>query len=712
MKTNLRTTRILTALAAMALAGAWLNGSEVKAAMPDNEAALIEILQTAPKPDKALACKKLVTCGTAKSVPELANLLPDPELSSWARIALEAIPDRAADQALWHAAQDLKGELLIGVVNSIGVRRDAEAVDLLASRLRDSDINVACAAATSLGHIGNEPATVALRRVLSDFESNPKLQSAAAQGCLFCAERQMADGNRNNAIEIYQQIRFADVPVQRVIEAIRGEILARGEGGIPLLVEQLRSPDKKFFRLGLTVARQLQAPGIGEALAAELGTASPERAALLLHALADRAEHSVPPAVVEAARSGAKPLRIAAIEFIGRRGDASSLAALLESATDEDSEISDAAKAALGSLSGKRINAEIAERMNRASGESLPILIELVGQRRISATPALVDALNNRKAAIRLAALAALGNTIEPDRLNILIVQVLSPREGEEAAAKKALMTASIRMPDRDACAAELAAALAHAPDSAKPALLEILGAVQGQRALAAINRAMKDGDPKLEDVGTRMLGSWMSVDAAPVLLDIAKNPRDEYQLRAMHGYIRLARQFAVSPKQRAEMCQTALDIAKRPDERKLVLNVLAGYPSVETLAVALKAWQDPAMKRDAQAAIVKMARKLVGRSAETQEMLARSGIELPRVEIIKAEYGAGTEVKDVTDLLQGRANFTPRIELPSASYNESFGGDPALNVPKQLKVRYRINGKEGEATFDENAPIDLPLPR
>ncbi len=554
-----------------------------------------------------------------------------------------------------------------------------------------------------------------MRRALPDMESRPKLKSAAAQGCLFCAERLMAKGRNSEAIEIYRQIRFSDVPQQRVIEATRGEILARGSAGIPMLVELLGSPDKKFFRLGLTVARQLQAPGVGDALAAELATASPGGgAALILHALADRDEHMVPRAVVEAARSGSKPVRIAAIEFIGRWGDASSVAALLESASDSDSELSEAAKLALSNLSGDKINAEIADRMNSANphSDSLPILIELVGQRRISATPALVDALNNRKLEIREAALAALGNTVEPDRLSVLIIQVLSPREGEDAAAKKALMVASVRMPDRDACSVELAAAMQHANAPAKAVLVEILGAVQGQKALAAINAVMKDGNPKLEDVGTRMLGSWMSVDAAPVLLDIAKNPHDAFQVRAMRGYIRLARQFAVSPKQRAQMCQTALDVATRPDERQLVLNVLAGYPSVETLAVALKAWQEPAMKKDAQAAIVKMARKLVGRSAEAQEMLARSGVELPHVEIIKAEYGAGAATKDVTGLLQARASFTPQIELPSANYNESFGGDPAPDVVKHLKVRYRINGKEAEATFDENTPIDLPLPR
>ncbi len=49
----------------------------------------------------------------------------------------------------------------------------------------------------------------------------------------------------------------------------------------------------------------------------------------------------------------------------------------------------------------------------------------------------------------------------------------------------------------------------------------------------------------------------------------------------------------------------------------------------------------------------MKIAQKLSGKSPEAEKMLAAAGIELPRVQIIKAEYGAGSTVKDVTEILQ-----------------------------------------------------------
>src|SRR2546429_263587 len=70
-----------------------------KQASSEKERKLIAILQSdAPAKDKAVPCKQLAVYGTKAAVPALAPLLSDPQLSSWARIALEAIPDPAAGE--------------------------------------------------------------------------------------------------------------------------------------------------------------------------------------------------------------------------------------------------------------------------------------------------------------------------------------------------------------------------------------------------------------------------------------------------------------------------------------------------------------------------------------------------------------------------------------------------------------------------------------
>ena len=70
-------------------------------ASPEKEKELLAILRSdAPASEKAITCKRLAIHGSSASVPDLAPLLHDAQLSSWARIALEAIPGTAADEAL------------------------------------------------------------------------------------------------------------------------------------------------------------------------------------------------------------------------------------------------------------------------------------------------------------------------------------------------------------------------------------------------------------------------------------------------------------------------------------------------------------------------------------------------------------------------------------------------------------------------------------
>ena len=77
-----------------------------------------------PPQDKAVPCKLLAVYGTKEAVPALAPLLLDKDLSSWARIALEAISDPPRMRLCGGALTKAQGRLLVGVINSIGVRRD------------------------------------------------------------------------------------------------------------------------------------------------------------------------------------------------------------------------------------------------------------------------------------------------------------------------------------------------------------------------------------------------------------------------------------------------------------------------------------------------------------------------------------------------------------------------------------------------------------
>ena len=118
------------------------------------EQALIEVLDTDAKlPAKEYACRQLALIGTGRCVPAVAGMLPDAKLSDCARFALEAIPDRSADDALRAALTKTEGDVRVGIVNTLGERRDKEAIPALRELRDSSDKTMATAAADALRKI-------------------------------------------------------------------------------------------------------------------------------------------------------------------------------------------------------------------------------------------------------------------------------------------------------------------------------------------------------------------------------------------------------------------------------------------------------------------------------------------------------------------------------------------------------------------------------
>jgi len=122
--------------------------------LSDIELALLEVLQSEVHlPAKEYICRQLALIGTSRSVAVLAGMLTDPELSDRARFALEAIPDASVDDALRSALANAAGVLRVGIVNTLGERRDPKAVPLLTEMQNSDDGVFSRAAAAALRKI-------------------------------------------------------------------------------------------------------------------------------------------------------------------------------------------------------------------------------------------------------------------------------------------------------------------------------------------------------------------------------------------------------------------------------------------------------------------------------------------------------------------------------------------------------------------------------
>lgn len=600
-----------------------------------NEGDLIALLLSDAAPaEKAITCKQLAIFGTEQAVPALTPLLADEALTSWARIALEAIPGPAVDTALRNALDTLSGRPLIGVINSIAVRRDAKAVAPLIPKLNVADAGVASAAAVALGHLGGDQAAGALGQSLAD--ARPDVRSAVAEGCILCAETFMASGQNAKAIQLYDKVRQASLPDQRYLEAIRGAILARGSAGVPLLIEQLRSGDTNRLNAGLRTARELPGRDVTEALGAELSRLSLGRRPLLLLALADRKDAAVLPIVHKSAKDREKNLRLTAINILIELGDVSSVPVLLEATVGQDAELEEAAKETLVRLAGKAVDADLVARLSRAQGKEKQVIIELAGERQIGeALPVVLSSLRDAHSGIRSAAIKTVG-VIGQDQQIADLVQLL--QETGSARDRSGLSKALLATCGR--CGVVHIGHLRPLTASADSKLhnigLHAMAIMGGPEALAAVQSAMENKDSTVRDEAVRILSTWPNDwpeddEAGQALLTLATSTEKmSHQVLGLRGYLRYIRGTKkLSNEQKVTKVEEVRPHIKRPEEIWQAISVLGEAPSASALELLTTLAEDPAVVEEAYSAMIQVAgQDIRGVSRDQRRQVLRTVVE------------------------------------------------------------------------------------
>jgi HEAT repeat protein len=216
----------------------------------------------------------------------VAPLLLDEKLSHMARVVLERIPGPAAARALCGSLSKAANPLKVGIVNSLAVRGDREAIPLLTPLLKDADMQVAGSAAQALGKLG---ATEALPALAEFRKRAPKeLGVLIADAYLDIAERLRAEGKRREAIAIYRELMADENKLVRltVLRSTLGRLRQRDDERKLRMLERIleRARDIEGKKMVLRVLGGMGDPGALTLAASALddaGTAPDAVAALL-----------------------------------------------------------------------------------------------------------------------------------------------------------------------------------------------------------------------------------------------------------------------------------------------------------------------------------------------------------------------------------------------------------------------------------------------
>ena len=563
------------------------------------EAKLLEVLKSnAPYKEKSDACRELQHLATKAAVPTLAGLLTDEKLSHMARYALEPLPDPSVDEAFRAALGQVKGRLLAGVITSIGVRRDAKAVEPLAKFLDDSDADVARAAAQSLGDIG----TSAAAKVLLTGKTS---KLPVCEGLLRCAEKLP----KKEARAIYDKlVALSDAPHQVHTAALRGAVLSRGKDGLPLLLKSLQSNDYAEFVTAIRVSMELPGTDVTRALAGELSKANADKQLLLIQTLGVRGDAAATSALVAASKTGPAGLRVAAIKSLGQLGDAAAVPALKELANDDAADVADAAQTALVSFPGKKADDAVLSLLSHSDAKMRATAISLAAQRRLAAAlPTLSKLAEDADASLASASLKALGEIGGPAQIPGLINLLLKAKS--TGPAESALASVCTRHPGT---MDPLCAALPKAQGEAKLSLLRLLRIGGGAKALAAVRDATNDANAEIKETALRTLCDWPTPEALPDLATLAKTSTDKkWKILAIRGALRLTPQQEAPAAQKLAGLQDIIPLIERAEEKRLLLAALDNIPTAESLALVAPYLDDPALSKEADLTASSIAKKI-----------------------------------------------------------------------------------------------------
>jgi HEAT repeat protein len=648
------------------------------AAEGSDEQQQINVLQSSASPQqKDAACARLKRIGTARSVPALAALLADEQLSHSARYALESMPAPEASRALVEALGKTTGLTRIGLINSVGLRGETEAVPALAKLLAEPE--AASAAAQSLGKIGGPEALQALEGALPN-SSGPS-HGPVADALLACANRLLAAGERTNALAVFQRLYQPQEKEQIRLAAYRGMIRSAGDKALALSLTAIEGTGGPSQAAALQLVRELDDPAATKAFAALLPKSSTAVRIALIEGLSQRGDAAAAPAIAPLAASTDPAVRLAAINALGVLGDASAVAALAQAAAGTGAE-QKAARYALAQLRRGNVTEALLAQLTTATGATQVELVRALGARAEAATvPKLLELARNGSDSARSASFQALGMLADASHLTPLAALVLEAKsDTARTEAKDALDAVCQRIQSlRGNLDVEpIVKGLSSGSPEARVALLQVCSGLVDSRVREAVRAFLKEAAPAARPAAIRALCETRDPALLPDLLAVAReNGEASLRVLALRGYVRLATQeegVKLPTPQRLEALKAVFVVASHPQEQRLVLSGLANVSDPEALKLVMPLLDNPQVQAEAAHAATRIAASLAGAHAAT----ARAALK----QIVTAS----------TD---------PAIRGPAEAALKQMDAAADFIITWQVAGPYRQEGKNYEALFD-----------
>jgi len=583
------------------------NDAKARVAMASRLIALIES-KSATVAAKNISCRLLPLVGDASAVKPLVTLMGDPKTAGPARGALQRLALPEAAKALRDAMVKATGAVKVGLINSIGARRDAEATAELKTLLPDKDAEISGAAMAALGEIGSADAVTAL--IDKKLKPTPALLDALLQ----CAELRVADKDAKSAAGIYQRLISVGHNDNWKWAGLTGLTKCSPADALAPLLAVLDGRDVRQHGRALSLIATLPGAKVTEAMTTRLAKSAGGVRILLLGALAHRGDGAAADAVAGFLSDKDAAVRSAAIEATGNLGGARHIAALVAIAADSKDPSAIRAWVNIVRLPGKDVDAALIAGLSKGKPAVRVELIGAAAERGIKgAIPAMLTSATDSEAAVRKAAckgLTVLAGRNELPKLVALLAKASDSTDRQGLS--QAILAIGRRIEDNPAVSKAILAGLKKADGESAAALLKTVAYFGGADALPAVVERVDSRNATVSEAALRALTNWPDAAACGSLLKIISDTKNsKHRILAMRGYLRLA----PLSKDPAGALEQIRKLVKTPADKRMMLSAVGGAASAESLKMAISMLSDPDVKLEAAYATLAIAQQLASKS-------------------------------------------------------------------------------------------------
>jgi HEAT repeat protein len=531
----------------------------------------------------------------------LAPMLSDARLVNAGRLALEPVGGPKVDALFVRALEGASGPTRLALVQSVGNRRMAEAVRVIAPLLADADGPTAEAAAKALGSIGTAAALAALEAAPSP--SSP----AVVEARLACIAREPVTDGSEALRAIYGD---AGVPKAQRAAAWRGLLVREPSAATQRVVVVLEGSDPAFKQVALEAIASLRSADLVQGLCENLVAFDHPTQAAVIEALARKGDPAAVATLLSAAKSADASVREAAIAALGMlpgsRDVAMSLAEIAEKSPGREGSL---AFHSLARLSGPGVGAAVLAGAAGAEPAMRAVFLGAIGQRGMTeGDPLLVAALAASDPSVRRGALRSLEAIgAAGDQGAILAWLVGSPDRAETGLAIRALVNVTKRNPD----AAGRDRPVTDALDSGTPAvrlrLLPVLPRLgDGPAADCALRLALAS-ESNVAATAAGVLAQWPGDAALSQLVEVSERSADSaVRSAALRGAMRaVERRRSIPSREPSDLVARLLARASDEQDRRQLVLLLSRGSSDAALSLARKLQSDPVLGADAKDAVL-----------------------------------------------------------------------------------------------------------